>query len=158
MHEGSALRLIFRVRDPGLAQRRMTTKVLAVDVGIINCSFCLLEATVSCIPVLQSLHDQLENKDVTIEALDLVKLGANKNAAAAATFDNVVLFLQAHKDAFSLVDVIVIETQMTAKMKAIAAAFYATARCLFPRLRFPPASCPQSRCGAGTVLPHGLAG
>lgn len=135
MHEGSARRLIFRVRDPGLAQRRMTTKVLAVDVGLVNCSFCLLESTVSCIPVLQSLHDQLEKKDITIEDLDLVKLGANKNATAAATFENVILFLQAHKDAFSLVDVIVIETQMTAKMKAIAAAFYATARCLFPQAK-----------------------
>jgi hypothetical protein len=113
----------------------MTTKVLAVDVGLVNCSFCLLEATVSCVPVLQTLHDHLETNGITIEDLDLIKLGANKHAAAAATFDNVILFLQSHADAFASVDVIVIETQMTARMKAIAAAFYTTARCLFPQAK-----------------------
>jgi len=113
----------------------MTTKVLAIDVGLVNCSFCVLESKASCVPVLQSLHDQLESKCISIEHLDLIKLGVNKHAAAAAVFENVILFLQSHTAAFSPVDVIVIETQMTARMKAIAAAFYTTARCLFPEAK-----------------------
>jgi hypothetical protein len=108
-------------------------KVMAVDVGLVNCSFCVLDSTGACVPDLQYLHDRLEDGSVAIERLDLIKLGANKHAAAAATFDNVISFLEscAATDAAS-VDVIVIETQMTARMKAIAASFYTASRCLFP--------------------------
>jgi len=110
-------------------------KVLAVDVGIINCSCCVLDSTGECVPILQRLHNQLSDSSLRIELLELFKLGANKNAGAASTFDNVVLFLQSHKDDFDTADFVVIETQMTARMKAIAASFYTAARCLFPNAK-----------------------
>ena len=120
------------LRAVGMIIKEANMKVLAVDVGLVNCSYCFLYSTGSCIPVLQCLHDQLSNSDIIIKELELVKLGANKNASAAATFDNVLVFMQSHADEFNTADVIVIETQMTARMKAIAASFYTASRCLFP--------------------------
>jgi hypothetical protein len=108
-------------------------KVLAVDVGLVNCSYCVVDASCACLPVLERLHELFDAGSLDVAHLDSVKLGANKNAAAAATFDNVISFLQAHAASFSEVDAVVIETQMSARMKAIAAAFYTAARCLFPQ-------------------------
>jgi hypothetical protein len=108
-------------------------KVLAVDVGLVNCSCCVAEASCECLPVLGRLHELVDAGTLDIERLESVKLGANRNATAASIFDNVIAFLQARTARFAEVNAIVIETQMSARMKAIAAAFYTAARCLFPR-------------------------
>jgi len=110
-------------------------KVLAIDVGLVNCSYCLLEAhgEEALVPVLARAHELLDAGGLELQQLDSVKLGANKHAAAAATFDNLLTFLRGHAADFAEVDVVAIETQMSARMKAIAAAFYVAARCLFPR-------------------------
>jgi hypothetical protein len=108
-------------------------KVLAIDVGLVNCSCCVAEACCECLPVLGQLHELVDAGTLGIECLESVKLGTNKNATAASIFDNVIAFLQARTASFAEVDAIVIETQMSARMKAIAAAFYTAARCLFPR-------------------------
>lgn len=110
-------------------------KVLAVDVGLVNCSYCVLEARgeEALVPVLARVHERFDAGGLELQQLDTVKLGANKHAAAAATFDNVLAFLRGHAADFAEVDAVAIETQMSARMKAIAAAFYIAARCLFPR-------------------------
>ena len=110
-------------------------KVLAIDVGLVNCSYCVVRTSCDCLPVLERLHELFDTGDLDIHMLDSVKLGANKHAAAAATFDNVISFLQTHAMSFAEVDAVVIETQMSARMKAIAAAFYTAARCLLPQAK-----------------------
>jgi len=108
-------------------------KVLAIDVGIVNCSYCIASSSLHCLPVLQGLHDQLSNNGISLVKLDLVSLAANKKSPAASNYDNVVTFMLSHAEDFRTTDMVVIETQMTAKMKAIAAAFYTATKCLFPQ-------------------------
>jgi hypothetical protein len=107
-------------------------KVLAIDVGLVNCSYCVLETSASCTPALHALHAQIASGAVSVERLELVKLGANKHAGAAATYDHILSFLRARLLMLTSITLIVIETQMTARMKAIAAAFYVATKCLCP--------------------------
>ena len=107
-------------------------KVLAFDVGLVNCSWCLLACDCADVRAcLASAQEALDGGRVRVEALELVAFG--KKATAFATLcENVVAFVTSQASLLEQVNVCVIETQMTSKMKAISAALYAAVRCRHP--------------------------
>lgn len=110
-------------------------KVLSIDVGLVNCSFCVLESERSDLrPSLQCLHSGLADGSILLRDLQLVAFG-KKATAFQAVCENVVQFATttlAQSGVLETVDLCVIEMQMTARMKAISSALYAAIRCLRP--------------------------
>ena len=110
-------------------------KVLSIDVGLVNCSFCLLESERSDLgPSLQCLHSGLADGSILLRDLQLVAFG-KKATAFQTVCENVVQFATttlAQSGVLETVDLCVIEMQMTARMKAISSALYAAIRCLRP--------------------------
>lgn len=110
-------------------------RVLSIDVGLVNCSFCLLESERSDLgPSLQCLQSGLADGSILLRDLQLVAFG-KKATAFQTVCENVVQFATAvlsQSGVLETVDLCVIEMQMTARMKAISSALYAAIRCLRP--------------------------
>ena len=107
-------------------------KVLSIDVGLVNCSYCLLESSRRDLSAsLSCLHQGLCEGSILLQELRLVSFG--KKATSFHTLcENVVQFVVGQQALLETVDLCVIEMQMTAKMKAISSALYAALRCLRP--------------------------
>jgi hypothetical protein len=107
-------------------------KVLSIDVGLVNCSYCLLESSRRDLSAsLSCLHQGLCEGSILLQELRLVSFG--KKATSFHTLcENVVQFVVGQQALMETVDLCVIEMQMTAKMKAISSALYAALRCLRP--------------------------
>lgn len=107
-------------------------KVLSIDVGLVNCSYCLLETARRDLPAsLACLYQGLCEGSVLLRALGLVSFG-RKATGFHTLCENVVQFVSGQQVLLETVDLCVIEMQMTAKMKAISSALYAALRCLRP--------------------------
>jgi hypothetical protein len=112
-------------------------RVAAVDVGIVNCGFCVVSSGAPPgapppPPALGLLEQRLACGEVVVEEWQLVQLGSSKSASAASTFERLVEFLRAREPQLRDVDVLVVEQQMTARMKALSACFYGAVRVLSP--------------------------
>jgi len=117
-------------------------KVLSIDVGLVNCSYCLLETSRRDLSAsLACLHQGLCEGSIALRELRLVSFG-RKATSFHALCENVVQFVVGQQALLQAVDLCVIEMQMTAKMKAISSALYAALRCLQPScsVRFQAAS------------------
>jgi hypothetical protein len=121
-------------------------RVFSIDPGTVHCGFCCLSLqhqTTRCPPSLESLEGCLDRGDVVVHDWGLVQLASSRHATAASTYDKALEFLRRSDATLRDADLLVIETQMTSRMKCVSACFYTAARCLYPQLQvlFQSASC-----------------
>lgn len=114
-----------------------TMRIAAVDVGIINCGYCVLSAAASEVPApaLSDLETRLADGRVLVEDWRVVQLGSSKSASTTSTFEKLLDFLREQQAQLLETDVLVVEQQMTARMKALSACFYGAVRILSPRTK-----------------------
>jgi len=113
----------------------MTRRLMAIDPGVVNLAYCVLEWDIAAPPPselsLALLREELRGGRLRL--LDwavLPLLASGRSGPIAATLSGVVDFLLARGDMIRGLHRVVIEQQMKASMKQVAACFYGGLRAL----------------------------
>jgi len=110
---------------------RSESLIVAIDVGLSNLSLCALrcaqwaEASERP-PLLEDARKRLAQ--AALERWEVVSLGLPRGASFAARSEAVAVFVQERRDVFASARAVVIEHQMQATMRTVAAALFAAVR------------------------------
>lgn len=108
-------------------------KLLSIDVGLVNMGMCILSSSQGeHVPSLSKLQKDFEAGTISIVDWRVVQLAPTKKAPASVVFDAIIKFFNG-QDILCDWDVVVIETQMSARMKALAACIYGVLKCKLPQ-------------------------
>jgi len=110
-------------------------RVAAFDIGILNFALCILKGTYDGDLSLANCATALASSAVVVEVWDVLALATQKRPSNEQLFEGVVGLVQSQLQLLGSCDAIVIETQMTARMKAIAACLFGALRALLPEAR-----------------------
>ena len=110
-------------------------RVAAFDIGIVNFGVCILVGAYAGGLSIANCATGLASGAIALEAWDVLALASQKRPTHEQLFEGVVMLVRSQLELLRSCDTIVIETQMTARMKAIAACLFGALRALLPEAR-----------------------